>query len=276
MYISPRELFDQANIKGVALGAFNTNNLEVTQAIVAGAEAVGSPIIIQTTPKAIDYAGLDELFALVKAAIDGSGVPITIHLDHATEIETVKLCLEKGYRSVMFDGSKLPFEENVAATKKVVDLAHRFDAFVEGEIGRIAKGEEGIENGAGGLTDPDEAENFAKLTGVNSLAISVGNIHGAPEGEKLNQELLKSIKQKVEIPLVLHGASGLSRSDIVGAIENGVRKINIDTQIRRAFKKSLEENVPDPNKDIRDFLSDAREDVEAVVIKYLKIFNNLE
>lgn len=276
MYISPRELYREAESKKVAIGAFNTNNLEVTQAIIASAETIGVPIIIQTTPKAINYAGLDELFALVKAAIDGSSVPITIHLDHATEIETVKKCLEKGYRSVMFDGSKLLFEENVAATKKVVDLAHRFDAFIEGEIGRIAKGEEGVENGVSGLTDPDEAENFTRLTGVNSLAISIGNIHGAPEGEKLNLELLKSIKQKVEVPLVLHGASGLSRSDIISAIENGVRKINIDTQIKKAFKKSLQEDIDDPNKDIRDCLSDAREDVETVVIKYLKIFNNLE
>lgn len=276
MFISPRELFKQAENKKVAIGAFNTNNLEVTQAIISAAEDLGVPIIIQTTAKAISYAGLDELFALIKAAIDGSRVPMTIHLDHATEIEIVKKCLEKGYRSVMFDGSRLPFEENVAATKKAVDLAHRFDAFIEGEIGRIAKGEEGVESGGKGLTDPDEAEKFVKLTGVNSLAISIGNVHGAPEGEKLNIELLKSINQKVEAPLVLHGASGLSRSDIKQAISNGVRKINIDTQIRRAFKKSLAENVDDPNKDIRDFLSDAREDVETVVVKYLKIFNNIE
>lgn len=275
MFISPRELFEQAGTKEVAIGAFNTNNLEVTQAIITAAETINVPIIIQTTPKAIDYAGLDELFAIVKIAIDGSKVPVTIHLDHATEIEVVKKCLDKGYKSVMFDGSKLPFEENVAETKKVVDLAHRYDAFVEGEIGRISKGEEGVKNGGGEFTNPDEAENFVRLTGVNSLAISIGNIHGAPEGEKLNIELLKSINQKVKIPLVLHGASGLSRRDLKQAIANGIRKINIDTQIRRAFKKSLEENVDDPDKDIRDFLSDAKEDIETVIIKYLKIFNNL-
>lgn len=276
MFISPRELFVQAENKKIAIGAFNTNNLEVTQAIIAAAETVDVPIIIQTTPKAIDYAGLDEIFAIIKTAIDNSKMPATIHLDHAIELDVVKNCLDKGYKSVMFDGSRLAFPENVAATKKVVDLAHRYDAFVEGEIGRISKGEEGVENGSSGLTDPDEAEKFVKLTGVNSLAISIGNIHGAPEGEKLNLGLLKSIKQKVDVPLVLHGASGLSRNDIKQAIESGVRKINIDTQIRRAFKQSLEENVDDPNKDIRDFLTDAKEDVETVVIKYLKIFNNLD
>jgi len=276
MFASARELFKQAEENKVAIGAFNTNNLEVTQAIIAGAEKLQLPVIIQTTPSAIQYAGLDEIFALVKELINDTKIPAAIHLDHATEINLVKECLEKGYRSVMFDGSKLPFEENVAVTKRVVDLAHRYDAFVEGEIGRIAKGEEGVDEGESNFTNPEEATKFAVLTGVNSLAVSIGNIHGAPSGEKLNLNLLKEINEKVDIPLVLHGASGLGRGDLHQAIEFGVRKINIDTQIRRAFKVGLQENIDDPNKDIRDYLSDAKEDVEQVVERYLKIFNNIE
>jgi len=276
MFASTRELFKQAEENKVAIGAFNTNNLEVTQAIIAGAEKLQLPVIIQTTPSAIQYAGLDEIFALVKELINDTKIPAAIHLDHATEINLVKECLEKGYRSVMFDGSKLPFEENVAVTKRVVDLAHRYDAFVEGEIGRIAKGEEGVDEGESNFTNPEEATKFAVLTGVNSLAVSIGNIHGAPSGEKLNLNLLKEINEKVDIPLVLHGASGLGRGDLRQAIEFGVRKINIDTQIRRAFKVGLQENIDDPNKDIRDYLSDAKEDVEQVVERYLKIFNNIE
>ena len=276
MFISPRELFRKAEEKKVAIGAFNTNNLEITQAIVGAAESLNLPAIIQTTPKAIAYAGLKELFAIVKTAIDQAKAPITIHLDHCRDFDLLKKCLECGYKSVMFDGSYLPFEENVAATKKAVDLAQRFEAFVEGEIGRIPKGEEGIKDGSGDFTDPDEAADFAKLTGVNSLAVSIGNIHGAPSGEKLNLNLLKEINEKVDIPLVLHGASGLGRGDLRQAIEFGVRKINIDTQIRRAFKVGLQENIDDPNKDIRDYLSDAKEDVEQVVERYLKIFNNIE
>ena len=276
MFISPRELFRKAEEKKVAIGAFNTNNLEITQAIVGAAESLNLPAIIQTTPKAIAYAGLKELFAIVKTAIDQAKAPITIHLDHCRDFDLLKKCLECGYKSVMFDGSHLPFEENVAATKKAVDLAQRFEAFVEGEIGRISKGEEGIKDGSGDFTDPDEAADFAKLTGVNSLAVSIGNIHGAPSGEKLNLNLLKEINEKVDIPLVLHGASGLGRGDLRQAIEFGVRKINIDTQIRRAFKVGLQENIDDPNKDIRDYLSDAKEDVEQVVERYLKIFNNIE
>ena len=276
MFISPRELFRKAEEKKVAIGAFNTNNLEITQAIVGAAESLNLPAIIQTTPKAIAYAGLKELFAIVKIAIDQAKAPITIDLDHCRDFDLLKKCLECGYKSVMFDGSHLPFEENVAATKKAVDLAQRFEAFVEGEIGRISKGEEGIKDGSGDFTDPDEAADFAKLTGVNSLAISIGNVHGAPSGEKLNLNLLKEINEKVDIPLVLHGASGLGRGDLRQAIEFGVRKINIDTQIRRAFKVGLQENIDDPNKDIRDYLSDAKEDVEQVVERYLKIFNNIE
>jgi len=276
MFASARELFKQAEEKKVAIGAFNTNNLEITQAIVGAAESLNLPAIIQTTPKAIAYAGLKELFAIVKTAIDQAKAPITIHLDHCRDFDLLKKCLECGYKSVMFDGSYLPFEENVAATKKAVDLAQRFEAFIEGEIGRISKGEEGIKDGSGDFTDPDEAADFAKLTGVNSLAVSIGNIHGAPSGEKLNLNLLKEINEKVDIPLVLHGASGLGRGDLRQAIEFGVRKINIDTQIRRAFKVGLQENIDDPNKDIRDYLSDAKEDVEQVVERYLKIFNNIE
>ena len=275
MFISPRELFKQAEEKKAAIGAFNTSNLEVTQAIVSAAEDVGVPAIIQTTAKAIAYAGLNELFAIVKTAIDETTVPITIHLDHCTDIELIKKCLDIGYRSVMFDGSRLSFEENVAATKKVVDLAHHFGAFVEGEIGIIARGEEG-EKSTEHYTDPGEAKDFVRLTGVNTLAVSVGNIHGAPTGEKLDINLLKSINRVVDLPLVLHGGSGLTRSDIREAIGFGVRKINIDTQLKKAFKKSLQQNVDDPSKDLREFLSDAKESVELVVIKYLKIFNNIE
>jgi len=276
MFISPRELFKKAEEREVAIGAFNTGNLEITQAIVSAAESLKLPAIIQTTPKAIEYAGLDELFALVKIAIDGSAAPLTIHLDHCTNIEMVKKCLDLGYRSVMFDGSKLSFEENVAATKKVVDLAHKYDAFIEGEIGVIGHGKNNQREDITGYTNPEEAKDFVRLTGVNTLAVSVGNIHGAPMGEKIDLELLKLINKEIEVPLVMHGASGLSRSDLVGVINNGVRKINIDTQIKKAFKVSLQENINDPDKDFRQYLSDAKEDVETVIKKYLKLFNRLE
>lgn len=276
MFISIRELYKQAEEKEIAIGAFNTNNLEVTQAIVSAAEKLSIPLIIQTTPGAIEYAGLKELFGIVKNLIDGVKVPLTIHLDHCKEIDLVNRCLDIGYRSIMFDGSNLLFENNVSETKKVVELAHKYGALVEGEIGVVGRSEEGREKVNQKYTDPKDAVDFVRLTGVDSLAISIGNVHGAPADEKINLELLKEIDQLVEIPLVLHGASGLSRGDITQAIKFGIRKINIDTQLKRSFKKSLQENVDDPEKDFRDYLSEAREDTEETVEKYLKLFNNID
>jgi len=276
MFISLRELYKTAEEKNVGIGAFNTNNLEITQAIVSAAEELSLPLIVQTTPGAIEYAGLKELFGIVKTLIDESAVPLTIHLDHAKEIDLINRCLDIGYKSVMFDGSDLLFENNVSETKKVVDLAHKYGALVEGEIGVVGRSEEGREKVLQKYTDPDQAVNFVKLTGVDALAVSIGNVHGGPTKEKIDIELLKKIDQLVDIPLVLHGASGLSRSDIIQAIKFGVRKINIDTQIKRSFKKGLQENIDDPDKDLRDYLSDARDDTENTIKKYLKLFNNIE
>lgn len=276
MFISLRELYKMAEEKDVAIGAFNTNNLEITQAIVSAAEELSLPLIVQTTPGAIEYAGLKELFGIVKTLIDDSAVSLTIHLDHAKEIDLINQCLDVGYKSVMFDGSDLLFENNVSETKKVVDLAHKYGALVEGEIGVVGRSEEGREKVLQKYTDPDQADNFVRLTGVDALAISIGNVHGGPIKEKIDLELLKKIDQVVDVPLVLHGASGLGRSDITQAIKFGVRKINIDTQIKRSFKKGLQENIDDPDKDLRDYLSDAREDAENTIKKYLKLFNNIE
>jgi len=265
-----------AEEKNVGIGAFNTNNLEITQAIVSAAEELSLPLIVQTTPGAIEYAGLKELFGIVKTLIDESAVPLTIHLDHAKEIDLINRCLDIGYKSVMFDGSDLLFENNVSETKKVVDLAHKYGALVEGEIGVVGRSEEGREKVLQKYTDPDQAVNFVRLTGVDALAVSIGNVHGGPTKEKIDLDLLKKIDQVVDVPLVLHGASGLGRSDIVQAIKFGIRKINIDTQIKRSFKKGLQENIDDPDKDLRDYLSDAREDAENTIKKYLKLFNNIE
>ncbi len=276
MFISLRELYKMAEEKNVGIGAFNTNNLEITQAIVSAAEELSLPLIVQTTPGAIEYAGIKELFGIVKTLIDESAVPLTIHLDHAKEIDLINRCLDIGYKSVMFDGSDLLFENNVSETKKVVDLAHKYGALVEGEIGVVGRSEEGREKVLQKYTDPDQAVNFVRLTGVDALAVSIGNVHGGPTKEKIDLDLLKKIDQVVDVPLVLHGASGLGRSDIVQAIKFGIRKINIDTQIKRSFKKGLQENIDDPDKDLRDYLSDAREDAENTIKKYLKLFNNIE
>jgi len=254
MFINASEELNKARKEGYAIGAFNTCNLEATKAICQAAQESGKPVIIQTTPKAIDYAGLDQIFNIVKTEIEDKDIKAAIHLDHAKDFEIVQKCIDIGYRSVMIDGSGLPFPENVAITKRVVDYARVKNVSVEGEIGVI-----GSEH-----SSPHEAEKFVELTGVDSLAISVGNEHGAPEGEKIDLKLLKEIAERVAIPLVLHGSSGLSDDDVREAIKLGVAKINIDTAIRRAFLEGLT-GISSEVTNYREVLKGCIENVKQVV-----------
>jgi fructose-bisphosphate aldolase class II len=275
MFINVASELKKARESGYAIGAFNTSNLEVTKAICRAAKELDSPVIIQTTPGAIEYAGLEQIFNIVKTEIETTGIPAAIHLDHAKDFETVKKCIDIGYRSVMIDGSKLPFEENVALTSKVVEYAHPKNVSVEAEIGVIGA-DEGSDEQEGGdkFSTPEQTKKFIELTGVDSIAVSIGNEHGAPEGEKLNLDLLKSISELIDIPLVLHGASGLSEEDIKSAISLGITKINIDTQIRQSFLKSIRENIENVTGDYRELFKPAMEEVGKVVEEKIKLFSN--
>lgn len=270
-----QDVLKKAQKDGYAVGAFNTNNLEITQAIIEAAEELKSPVIIQTTPSAIEYAGLEEIYAIVWTAISNSKVPAVLHLDHGKNFEIVKQAVDIGYPSVMIDASILSFEENVHLVQRVVAYAHQHGVAVESEIGAIGLGEEGIKEGETLFTDPDQAAEFVRLTEVDSLGVSIGNAHGAPEGEKINVELLKKIKSKIMIPLVLHGSSGLSTSDIHHAIKNGICKINIDTNIRRTVIAAMKSELKNNPKDYRDVLGEVREEVKALVKKYIKILDSV-
>lgn len=256
---------------GYAIGAFNTNNLEVTKAICAAAAKFHHPIIIQTTPSAIEYAGLNCLFDIIRDEIENSKIKAVIHLDHAKDFEIIQRCIEIGYKSIMFDGSKYDFDENVAMTEKVVNFAHRHGVSVESEVGVISHEEGGRLSGNSRLSVPLEVKKFVDLTGTDSIAVSVGNEHGAPKDEKIDLDLLRQIGEIVEIPLVMHGASGLSLGDIRHAIDCGVAKFNIDTNIRHAFIKPIEKSHAD---DPREAIKEGMEEVEKVVEKYIKIFSN--
>ena len=289
MFINVADELKKARNGGYALGAFNTNNLEATKAICAAAKKSNFPIIIQTTPGAIDYAGLRQIFEIVKTEIEEAGIEAALHLDHGKDFEVVKKCIDIGYRSVMIDGSKLPFAENVALTKRVVDYAKPKNVSVEAEIGAIgtdegaASGKAGagvpasVEDGMRELTkaimsSPDEVKRFVELTGVDSIAVSVGNEHGAPEGEKINLKLLEEISKIIEIPLVMHGASGLSDEDIKAVIGLGIAKINIDTQIRKAFIAGLS-NINAETRDYREILKISMENIEEVVKEKIGLFS---
>src|SRR3990167_5180898 len=212
-----------------AIGAFNASNMEMVQAIVRGAEKYSSPVIVQTSEGAIEYATL----------------PVIMHLDHGKSIDTVKRCIDAGYTSVMIDLSPLPIEENIVKTKQVVEYAHARGVWVEAELGAIV-GHEGVKELHGGqtpdsfFTDPKQARDFVDRTGVDALAVSVGTIHGAFTGQEyIRFELLEEIQKAVfDVPLVIHGASGIASKHLQQACTTHVCKVNVDTELRIAFERA--------------------------------------
>lgn len=277
MIINPKSQLEKARKGGYAIGAFNTSDIEITQAIMSAAKKLNAPIFIQTSEKAINYAGLENIYDVTKNESKKLGIDVALHLDHGSNFEIVKRCLEVGYKSVMIDGSKLEYDKNVELTKKVVQLAKKYDAQVEGEIGTIGGVEDDIKDSGINCTDPDTALEFVKLTGVDSLAIAFGNAHGVPDPkEKLNFDILAKIAQKVKIPLVFHGASSTPTDDMKRAISLGMSKVNIDTDIRIAFSgsiKNFQESHPDVY-DPREIMENAKEAVEKVVEEKIELFGS--
>lgn len=271
IFMNVAEELKKARAGKYAIGAFNTSNLEVTKAICKAASEFDTPILVATTPSAIEYAGLQSIFDIVRDEIASSNITASIHLDHGKDFELIKETISIGYKSVMFDGSKLSFEENAHLTERLVEFAHRHGASVEAEVGVIGHEEGGHVSGHSTLSAPAEVKRFVDLTGVDSIAVAIGNEHGAPKGEKLNIELLREIAENIDIPLVLHGASGLSEGDLREAISAGVAKINIDTNIRKAFLEEIQHSHEEG--DYRIPLAEGMEEVEKVVSRYLKIFN---
>jgi ketose-bisphosphate aldolase len=269
IFINSKSEYRKAKSAGYAIGAFNTSNLEITQAICEAAKEMRAPVIIQTTPSAIEYAGLEQIFDIVKNEIESQKISATIHLDHGKDFGITKKCIDIGYQSVMIDGSYLDHDENIHLTKRVVNLAAEHGICVEAEIGRISKEEGGKLSHKGAKTNPKEAKEFVERTGIDILAVSVGNEHGAPKGERLDLELLEEISKTVNIPLVIHGSSGLSRVDIKEAIVLGVVKFNIDTNIRHAFSESVEESKSD---DPREMMTAGKEAVKQLVANYIELF----
>ena len=259
----------KARANGYAIPAFNTNNLEVTKAICLAAAKYKLPILIATTPGAIEYAGLKQLFDIVRDEVENSHIKASIHLDHGKDFAIVKQAIDIGYPSVMFDGSALDFDENVVMTEKVVRYAHNRNVAVEAEIGVIGREEGGRLSHKAVYSAPDQVRRFVEDTGIDSVAVSVGNEHGAPQGEKIDANLLREIAEVIDIPLVLHGSSGLSEGDIRESISLGIAKINIDTNIRKAFISGLDEGKG--AADYRDILKDGMIEVEKVVEYYIKL-----
>ena len=305
MLVTTKEMFEKSMKEGFAVGAFNVNNMEIVQAIVDAAHETKSPVILQASSSAIKYARIGYLMKMIEAAVEEyPEVPLAIHLDHGPDFETAKMCIDNGFTSVMIDGSKYDFDENVALTKKVVDYAHSKGVVVEAELGKLAGIEDDVNVSASDAmyTDPDQAEEFVEKTGCDSLAIAIGTSHGAYKfkGEaKLRFDILKEIKQRIpNTPIVLHGAStvipelvqmcnqyggnipgakGVPDEMLHEASISGVSKINVDTDLRLAMTAGIRKVfVEDPSAfDPRKYLTPARELIkETVAHKMRDVFGS--
>lgn len=273
------ELLLDAQKNKYAVGAFNVNNMEIIQAIMAAAEELNSPVILQASQGGLKYAGVEYIAALGKLAANSSKVPVALHLDHGTDFEQVMQCIRHGFSSVMIDGSRFPLEENIAFTKRVVEIAHMVGVSVEAELGKIGGTEDHItvsEEDAT-FTDPMEAKRFVEETGVDSLAIAVGTAHGVYQGEpKIDFDRIEAIRKAIDIPLVLHGSSGVPEESLKRAIELGISKINIDTDIRATFARTVKEYLlENPDQiDPRKILGPATETMKQTIMEKMKIFGS--
>ncbi len=261
-----------------AIGAFNVTNIETAQAVLSAAEELKAPVIVQTSEKALDYAGFDNLTSVVLNMAKQSTVPVVVHLDHGRSTDIAEKCLERGYSSVMVDFSHSSFAENLAKTKSIVSLAKKHGASVEAELGAVLGREDYIEHKVASKTDPAEAAQFVDEVHLSVLAVGIGNAHGiTTKEEKLDFDLLAQIQERTKFPLVLHGASGNSAKDIHKAIENGVVKINIDTDLRLAWsgavRKYLRSN-PDAY-DIRDINEAGRMAISMTVKQKIALFGSI-
>lgn len=274
-----KQLLDAAEAGKYAVGAFNCNNMEIVQAIIAAAEAEHSPVIIQASQGAIKYAGIDYIVGLTRLAADLSSVPVALHLDHGTSFEQCMQCISKGFTSVMVDGSKYPLEENIALTNKVLEVARACGVSVEGELGKITGTEDDIyvSEKESMYTDPEEARIFVERTGVDALAVAIGTAHGQYKGEpKLDLERLSLIDGIIDVPIVLHGSSGVPDETIRAAIARGVRKVNIDTNIREAFMAAAKQVVAENPGEIdpRKMLKPAREAATEIIRAKIRVFGS--
>ncbi|NCB91116.1 MAG: class II fructose-bisphosphate aldolase [Clostridia bacterium] len=241
-----KQMLLDAQKGGYAVGAFNAENMEMVKAIIKAAEELKAPVMIQTTPSTVRYGTLDTYAAIVAAEAKKASVPVCLHLDHGSSFELAVQAIKAGYTSVMIDGSHEEFEENIKVSRQVVEAAKAVEIPVEAELGKVGGKEDDLEAVADTNTDPQQAKEFVERTGIDSLAVAIGTAHGFYVGTPvLDKERLSQIKEVVDIPLVLHGASGLTDEDVSDCVKRGICKVNFATELRVAYtsagKKLLEE-----------------------------------
>ncbi len=277
MLQSTSELLEKAQDGNYAIGAFNVYNLEGAMAVVAAAGAERSPAMLQIHPHALKHGG-PPLVSLCVSAAREAAVPMAVHLDHSTSPEDIRAALAAGVSSVMADGSHLPYADNVAFTREMVELAHARGAAVEAELGRLTGTEDGltVPEYEERLTDPAQAADFVAQTKVDALAVCIGNVHGPyPDEPHLDFDRLAAIQDTVSVPLVLHGTSGLPDSMIHRAVELGVCKFNVNTEVRQAYLQALKENLTSPEPpDLLPLMQDAISAMKAVIAAKLHLFGS--
>ncbi|TCL76279.1 fructose-bisphosphate aldolase [Hydrogenispora ethanolica] len=274
--VNPLAMIEAARRKGAAVAAFNVHNLETVQAVVEAAAAERAPVMLQTTPGTLKHAGIPYIAAIAKVAAELHRIPVALHVDHCGSFGTIVQCIQYGYTSVMIDGSHYPYPENVALVQRVVEIAKAAGVAVEAELGRIGGTEDQVTvaEREATFTVPEEARDFAAATGINTLAIAIGTAHGEYHGEpRIDFERLTAIRSLVDIPLVLHGASGVPDESVRQAIRRGIAKVNIATELKipmaQAIQASFAQN-PREN-DPRNYLGAAKEAVKRVVREKIRL-----
>ncbi|WP_315081073.1 tagatose bisphosphate family class II aldolase [uncultured Clostridium sp.] len=274
--LSTKQMLLKAQKEGYAVPAFNIHNLETLQVVVDTAMKMRSPVIIAGTPSTIEYAGAAYIEAMAEVAARKYDIPIAIHLDHFEDIDEIKKNIDIGFRSCMIDASKEEFEVNITKVKEVVEYAHEYDATVEAELGKLGGKEDDliVSEKDSMYTNPDDAAEFIKRTGVDSLAVAIGTAHGLYKGKaKLDFERLKEIRSKVDVPLVLHGASDVPDELVKKAISLGICKVNIATDLKIPFSDAVKDyfkNNPNAN-DPRKYMTPGKEAMAKIVENKIKV-----
>ena len=274
--ISTKEMLIKSQEEGYAVPAFNIHNLETIQVVLDAARDLKSPVILAATPSTVKYADENYLLAIIEKASEINNIPLTFHLDHHENVEDIKRIIKLGCKSVMIDASKYEFRKNVEIVKDIVDYAHKYGATVEAELGKLGGVEDDlkVDEKDSFLTDPNEAVEFVKATGVDSLAVAIGTAHGLYKSEpKLDFDRLEKIRSMVDIPLVLHGASGVPYDAVQNAIEKGICKVNIATELKIPFSNAIKEYFNEnPNaSDPRQYLVPAKKAMYDVVVEKIKM-----
>lgn len=268
--LSTREMLKKAQEGGYAVPAFNIHNLETLQVVIETAAELRSPVILAGTPSTIKYAGGDYIVAMAEVAAKEYDIPIAIHLDHFEDIDAIKYYVDIGFKSTMIDASHENYENNIRIVKEVVDYAHKFDATVEAELGRLGGQEDDlvVDEKDTMYTNPEQAKDFVEKTGIDSLAVAIGTAHGLYKGKaKLDFARLKEIREKVDIPLVLHGASDVPDELVKKAIELGICKVNVATDLKIPFSDAVKKYfIDNPTaNDPRKYMTPGKEAMKAIV-----------